>query len=156
MPAKSMRKRSIFDPESKHEILNRIDSLTAATKPQWGKMNVNQLLRHLTMGYKMPLGEASETSKGGALKKKLMKFFLLNVPPPKGRAETYPSFNMVRQGIDPQDFEAERKELKNYIEKFTKADSLLEDNPVGGTFSRDDWGRLMYSHCDHHLKQFGT
>ena len=101
-------------------------------------------------------GRDHRTSRGNIIKKKLMKFFLLNVPAPKEKAETYPSFNTVSLGIDPPDFEGERNELKTYIEKFTKATKLPDENPIGGKFSPDDWGKLMYNHCDHHLKQFGV
>jgi hypothetical protein len=149
-------KKNLLHPETRAEIITRIDSLTPESKSQWGKMNVRQLLRHLAMGYKMPLGEVTEPSNGGMLKKKLMKFFLLNVPIPKGKAETYPSFNMVKLGIDPPDFEAERNELKDYIERFSDAERLLAENPLAGSFSREDWGRLMYNHSDHHLRQFGV
>lgn len=149
-------KKSIFDPEARALILSRIERLTPSTPSKWGKMNVRQALRHMRYGFQMPLGEITEPSSGNIIKKKLMKFFLLNVPAPKEKAETYPSFNTVSLGIDPPDFEGERNELKTYIEKFTKATELPDENPIGGKFSPDDWGRLMYSHCDHHLRQFGV
>jgi hypothetical protein len=149
-------KKNILDSEGRQAILSRIEKLTPESKALWGKMNVRQTLRHMRFGYQMPLGEISEPEEGGVLKKKIMKFFLLNVPAPKEKAETYPSFNTVSLGIDPPDFEAERRELKEYIQRFSEASSLLENNPMAGKFQREDWGRLMYNHCDHHLKQFGV
>ena len=76
--------------------------------------------------------------------------------PPKGKAKTFPEIDMVGNGITPEDFEEERRNLKNYVDKFDKADSLLAENAYGGKFSRDDWGLLMYNHTDHHLRQFGA
>ena len=72
-------KKTIFDSVTKKEILSRIDSLTSETKAVWGKMNVRQGLHHMSLAFQNAIGELPvEIGKGGSLKKKLMKFFLLN------------------------------------------------------------------------------
>jgi hypothetical protein len=149
--------KNMFQDETKAEILARIDSLTSEAKNKWGKMNVRQGLRHMSFAFANAVGEHHVVPhKGGAIKKKLMKFFLLNVNPPKGKAETFPEFNTVNLGIDPPDFEAERTNLKAQIEKFVNASNLIPESAGGGPFSREDWGRLMYVHTDHHLREFGA
>ena len=37
---------SLFDTKTLTEIKNRIDNLSEETKPNWGKMNSGQMLRH--------------------------------------------------------------------------------------------------------------
>ena len=86
----------------------------------------------------------------------LFKFFLLNMKPPKEKAETFKEIDVVKNGIDPTDFEVERNNLKNAIEAFTKSTSLIPENKIAGKFSKDDWGKLNYNHTDHHLRQFGV
>src|SRR4051812_30304911 len=109
-------KKNIFDTVVKQEILSRIDTLTPQTKAQWGKMNVRQGLHHMTLAFQNAIGEhPAAIKKGSNLKKRLMRFFLLNVPAPKGKAETLPEFNTVKLGIDPQDFETERANLRKYV-----------------------------------------
>ena len=150
-------KKTIFDPTLKQQLLARIDKLTPTADRKWGKMNVAQALRHMSLGNQMALGELSvESKRFGPIKKKIFRFFLLNMPVPKGKAETFPPMNMVNLNIDPTDFEAERSNLKSYIQKLSTATSFAEENSFGGKFSRDDWGRLMYNHTNHHLKQFGV
>lgn len=150
-------KKNMFDPTVKQEILARIDKLTETTPNVWGKMNPSQGLRHMTFAFKNALGEMPVTEpQGGKLKKKIMKFFLLNIPAPKGKAETFPEFNTVKLGINPTDFEAERANLKAYVEKFVMSSILIPESAGGGPFSREDWGRLMYNHTDHHLREFGV
>ena len=150
-------KKTIFDPTLKQQLLARIDKLSPTANRKWGKMNAAQALRHMALGNQMALGEFLVESKPfGALKKKLFRLILLNVPAPKGRAETLPPLNVVNLNIDPTDFEAERSNLKSYIQKISTATSFAEENSFGGKFSRDDWGRLMYNHTNHHLKQFGV
>lgn len=149
-------KKNILTQSDKESILSRIDKLSPSSERLWGKMNVNQALHHMMLGFKIPLGELTEPSSGGPTKQRLFKWMLMNIPAPKGKAETYSSMNTVTLGIDPVDFEAERAQLKSYIEKFVTAPSYIPNNPKGGPFTREDWGRLMYSHTDHHLKEFGV
>ncbi len=150
-------KKTIFDPTLKQQLLARIDNLKPTTNRKWGKMNATQALRHIAMGYKMSLGEGQEPiQSGGMIKKKIFRFMILNMPIPKGKAPTFLTFNMVDLGINPTDFQAEIAHLKSYIEKTATSTSFAPENPMAGQFSRVDWGRLMYKHTDHHLKQFGV
>ncbi len=149
--------KNLFTDTAKQEILNRIDALKPDAKAQWGKMNVNQALRHMAMGFDISTGELDPTvGKVPPMPKWLFKFFLLNLKPPKGTAETFTEINMVANHIEPNDFEMERRNLKAAIEKFSKATSLVPENKIAGKFSKDDWGKLSYNHCDHHLRQFGA
>lgn len=149
--------KNILDPQVKQEILIRIDKFAPHNERKWGKMNHSQALRHMTMAFQIPMNELSPTRGYKKLPPKwLMKFFLINTKPPKSRAETFAEINMVKLGINPGDFEVERKALKTYVEKFSKADKLIPENLYGGKFNRGDWGKLMYNHTDHHLRQFGA
>ena len=149
--------KNLLNETAKQEILSRIDALTPQSKPVWGKMNVNQNLRHMTMAFDIPTGKLDPTpSKVPPMPKWLLKFFLLNMQPPKGQANTFVEMNMVENNVDPEVFEAEKKSLKEAIEKFSKTQSFIPENKLGGKFSRDDWGKLNYNHTDHHLRQFGV
>jgi len=54
------------------------------------------------------------------------------------------------------DFANEKASLKNYVEKFFTSKTFAPESSMGGAFTREDWGRLMYNHSHHHLKQFGA
>ena len=149
--------KNLFDPKVKAEILSRVDKLAPDSKSNWGKMNVNQSLRHMTMAFDIAKGKLNPTpSKVPPMPKWLLKFFLLNVKPPKERAETFKEMNTVANGINPSDFETERKNLKIAIEDFFISTSLISENKIAGKFNRNDWGKLNYNHTDHHLRQFGV
>ncbi len=148
---------NLFNPKVKEEILSRIDKLTPDTKAVWGKMNVNQGIWHMAKAFEIATGKLNATpTKVPSIPKWLLKFFLLNMRPPKGRAETFEEMNTVSKGINPDDFEAERNKLKAAVEEFYNSNSLLPENKIAGKFSKDDWGRLNYNHTDHHLRQFGV
>ena len=149
--------KNLFNPQTKTEVLSRIDQLTPNAKAAWGKMNPAQGLRHLAMAFDIATGKLDPTPVGKiSIPKWLLKFFLLNMKPPKEKAETFKEINMVANGINPPDFEAERKNLKNAIENFCNANILVPENKLVGKFTKDNWGKLNYNHTDHHLRQFGV
>jgi hypothetical protein len=149
--------KTLYNPKAKEEILSRVDKLTPNAKARWGKMNVNQGLRHMSMAFDIATGSLDPTpAKVPPMPKWLLKFFLLNVKPPKEKAETFKEMNTVNNGINPPDFEEERNNLKKAIENFYNSTSLIPKNKLVGKFSKDDWGKLNYNHTDHHLRQFGV
>ena len=149
--------KNILDAKTKEEIFQRIDKLFPQATAQWGKMNVNQGLRHMEMAFQIPTGELQTTPVNPPkMPKWLLKFFLLNMKPPKNRAETFKEINMVSTNTNPTDFDTEKNNLKNRIEKFVTTQNLIPENQLVGKFSRDEWGKLNYNHADHHLRQFGA
>ncbi|MEL6987935.1 MAG: hypothetical protein AAGK97_08900, partial [Bacteroidota bacterium] len=45
--------RNLFDKGDLDITLQRVNQLTPETKPQWGKMNVAQMLAHVNVAYDM-------------------------------------------------------------------------------------------------------
>ena len=149
--------KNLFHPQTKAEVLARIDQLKSDSKAAWGKMNPAQGLRHLAMAFDIATGKLNPTPAAiPPMPKWLLKFFLLNMKPPKEKAETFKEINMVANGINPTDFEAERKNLKNAIENFCNTNNLAPENKLVGKFTKDNWGKLNYNHTDHHLRQFSV
>jgi len=152
-------KKNLLQPETRAEILVRIDKLTPQTKSQWGKMNVNQMLRHTTFGLLNAMDEMPVSQgKSGGFKKAMMRFVIMktDMPTPKGKADTFKEFNTVELGINPADFHAERESLKMALNRFPNAKKYGNESPLIGKMSKEDWARLNYGHIDHHLKQFGA
>ena len=149
--------KNLFDPKVKDEILSRIEKLTPDSKAGWGNMNVNQALHHMSMAFDVATGNLNVTpSKVPPMPKWLLKFFLMNVKPPKAKVETFVEMNMVANNMNPADFETERNNLKQAVENFHHGTSFLSENKLAGKFKKSDWGKLNYNHTDHHLRQFGV
>jgi hypothetical protein len=108
----SMALPNIFDPAVAAKLKERINKITPDTKPLWGKMNVNQCLRHMNLSLDIPTGKLEPTiANVPPMPKWLLKFFLLNMKAPKERAETFKELNMVANQINPEEFEIEKKAL---------------------------------------------
>lgn len=148
--------KSIFEETTYNELLNRLDQLKEDTPPQWGKMNVAQMLAHCQAPLKVGLGK-STLPPASMLKRLFFKSFkasLYNDKPWKKNLRTAPEYKIT----DDRDFSAEKNSLRALIEEFYKNRSR-EDWPVHpffGTFTTAQWGKLQYKHLDHHLGQFSV
>jgi len=85
----------------------------------------------------------------------LVKPLALGPKPFLRNTATPPAFVVA----DPRDFDAEMRRLAHLIDRFVQrgADRAARVPHVFfGRLSGDEWGRLMYKHLDHHLRQFGV
>lgn len=151
-------KRNLLEQEAKTELVERISKLKPDSKNQWGKMNVNQMMKHCLDGIRVAYGEIKVTPKQtGWLHNKMVRYFILHtdMQAPKEKTQTYPELNMVELGVNPQNFEQLQKDLIQAIESFP-AKKTLSVHPFLGNFSEANWARMMYTHLLHHLQQFGV
>jgi hypothetical protein len=148
--------KNLFDREAFDEIMRRMSALTPETQRQWGKMDVSQMLAHCKEAFKVPLSDKKIPRMFlGLLLGWMMKSKLYNDEPWKKNLPTAPNF-IIR---DQRDFNAEKKELSEMISRFHEAGPENVGrfpHPFFGTFTKEQWGKSMYKHLDHHLKQFGV
>lgn len=149
--------RSLFNKEHSLEFISRINTLSNKTQPQWGKMNVAQMLAHCQIPVKIATGQL--TPKINPLVKflfgKTAKKQLVNDPEFKKHLPTFSEAKIVDQRV----FEQERTKLVQIIEDFQqKGPSGLTKNahPFFGEMTISDWDTLQVKHLDHHLRQFGV
>ena len=84
---------------------------------------------------------------------------LLGIPAPKGKIKTFPEIDLEKgNGTKPTSFENDKTLLKKIVSDFLEKDSSFNYQPHGafGPFTKEQWGRIIYIHFDHHLKQFGA
>lgn len=149
-----MEVKNLFDPAVKQEIIDRINKLTPQTNPQWGKMNVAQMLAHVQKPIGIALG--THLPKGSFLLRLIGPLFkgkLWDENPYKHSLPTDPTFVMTGEE---KDFEKERSVLLNMINSFSKETIVSEHHPVFGKLTKDNWSKATWKHLDHHLQQFGV
>ena len=144
--------KSIFDTDTKNQLLTRINNLTAKTNAQWGKMDVAQMLWHCKHPLKVAIKNKNEGN--GKLFMKLFKKSLYSEKPFKKNLPTI-KFLVASQK---KDFTSEKEQL---IQLISDTHNLKErkqwnPHPIFGKFTHEQWGKLEYKHLDHHLKQFGV
>ncbi len=67
--------KSLFERESFNEITSRINSLSDSTTPDWGKMNVAQMLKHCQKPFGVVNGTLKMEIKVGFFKKIIFSLF---------------------------------------------------------------------------------
>jgi hypothetical protein len=122
----------------------------------WGRMDAAQMLAHCSKGL-----EAATTDRPvrqaflGRLVTPLIRPLVLGDRPFRRNAPTSPLFVVS----DPRDFHAEMRRLAHLIDRFVQrgpVQAARVPHVFFGRLTGDEWGRLMYKHLDHHLRQFGV
>ncbi len=144
---------SIFDPEIRNEYVERINLLTEASQPKWGKMDVTTMLVHCSKAYE---DKKKKLSLLNILWLRLTRKkiavgnepYRKNLPNPR-------AFDIITT----QGFEAEKEYLINRIEEAAnRGEDFYEgkEHSVFGKLSAEQWSLYFLKHLDHHLQQFGV
>jgi Protein of unknown function (DUF1569) len=149
--------KSLFESETNQDILNRIEKLNENSQPNWGKMNVGQMLKHCQLPIEIALGKREMKTKVGLLKKMIFKFFkpmMYNDKPWKRNVGTAKEFVI----IEAQVFETEKNNIVNLINEFSENKDKTDwpKHPIFGYFTTEQRGKMQYKHLEHHLTQFGV
>ncbi|WP_459211043.1 DUF1569 domain-containing protein [Aquimarina rhabdastrellae] len=145
--------KSLFDENSKNEIIDRINNLSYRSPAQWGKMNVSQMIFHCQFPLKIALQK--EDFK---LRKNIFAilFFKKSLYSDKLWRKNLPTHKKLKV-VYPKVFENERRNLLKLIDEiFEKRNSSWPSHPIFGEFTIEQWGKLHYKHLDHHLRQFNN
>lgn len=149
---------NIFDKEVSESFISRIQQLTANSSPNWGKMNVSQMLAHSCVTYEYVL-EPGKHKPAGAIMKFFLKTFVkskvVGENPYPQNSPTGPDF--VIKGD--KDFETEKSRLINFIRKSQELGAghfeKIESHSFG-YLTATEWNNMFYKHLHHHLSQFGV
>jgi hypothetical protein len=148
--------QNLFDRGDRDVLVDRLRRLQPASPRQWGKMNVAQMLAHCVVSLEVPCGD--RVKKQGLLGRVVAPFVRSTVLGPKPfthGAPTDPDYRIT----DERDFEKERGLLEEVVDRLCGRGQAAADgvvHPFFGRLTGDEWGRLMYKHLDHHLRQFGA
>lgn len=148
---------SVFDPQTNRDLFFRIDQLTPDTQPQWGKMNVAQMLAHCNVAYDITYGKIPVEYNW--FMRKMLSWFVKPIvvgnKPYKKNGQTAPVFLIT----DERDFAEEQARLKEHLLRVEKDGMAAFDgreSPSFGAMTAQEWSNQFWKHLDHHLTQFGV
>ena len=149
--------QNIFNSSDYNKIETRINGLNSDSKSQWGTMDVAEMIEHCTLQLKLALfeieGRKNESSL--ILRTKFGRFVGLYALPWQKGAITPSQMNIKQQSISVKSFEEERQQLLNYLSQAINK-KTFQEHPIFGKLNKKDWGRLIWKHLDHHLRQFSS
>ena len=145
---------TIFEYQTRKSIINRILLLKETDLPQWGKMNVNQMLLHCVRYENMMQGKVKYKRLliGYLFGKSALKVdFLKDDSPIKKNTPTLKQLKIKTSLVD---FSLVKEEWMRKIEDYDKLESLQIVHPFFGKLTMEQIGALVFKHADHHLRQF--
>ena len=146
-----------FDPKTTEKTFERLEKLNYMSKPQWGKMNVAQMLAHLNVAYDLAYERIPYKSSGFKkfILKLLVKPLVVSEKPYKKNSHTAPEFIIA----DARDFEKEKSKFIDNV-KQTEAHGAKyfegKESSSFGVMTAKEWSNQFYKHIDHHFTQFGV
>ncbi|WP_025761784.1 DUF1569 domain-containing protein [Dyadobacter tibetensis] len=148
---------NIFSEAVAEAVIARIEELTPSSQPQWGKMNVAQMLAHCCVSYEYVYD--NKHKKPNVVMRFFLKTFVkdavVNEKPYPRNSRTAPDFIIS----DSRDFEKEKTRLIGYIRRTQQLGEKHFDQKEShsfGTLSEMEWNNMFYKHLNHHLIQFGV
>jgi hypothetical protein len=138
-----------------------LQQLDPSTPPRWGKMNVQQMVEHLTRDAVRNASGRLVFDKIITPPEQLEKFrqFLMSEKPFRENTRNpllneepaTPHYQTVQAAIG-----ALQQELIWFFEAYEKQPQLIIRNPIFGDLNFEQNVQLLYKHAQHHLRQFGV
>lgn len=146
---------SIFNPTDNQEIINRIQTLTPESKALWGKMSVDQMLKHINDAVLVSFNEKElHVPFVFRILGRMMKNSVLKQPEFSKNSPTAKEFKYTTNF----DFESVKNELISNFSRFQQGEQAIicKKHPFWGKMNTKEWNALQWKHVDHHLRQFGV
>jgi hypothetical protein len=147
-------RRTLFDPEVRRAVVDRIRGLAPETPRRWGRMTAPKVIVHLTDQMTHCLGDVPCRPVASVLRWAPLRYASIYlIPWPKGRVEGPPDAFVTRPGA----WEGDVARLVALVERFGARDpgEAWPEHALFGRMRGRDWGFFCYKHFDHHLRQFG-
>ena len=146
---------TFWNAATRDDFCRRVDRLSADSKAAWGKFTAAQMVAHLNDAMRMATGELAVAPKKMPLRYFPLKQLVLYVLPFPKSAPTAPELLARCNAADLRAEQAEFTKIATRAAAKAPSDRWPE-HPAFGTMSHKAWGKLIYKHTEHHLKQFGV
>ena len=142
-----------------NEYIVQLRKLDPDTKGLWGKMNVQQMIEHMTESLREANGKTPRTIISPIDRLYAMKEFI------KSEKEFHPNTKNSMMGETPLPLRNSNvkeaideivMELKDFEIYFEKNPESIIVNPFFGELNFEEWIQLIHKHAMHHLRQFGV
>jgi oxepin-CoA hydrolase/3-oxo-5,6-dehydrosuberyl-CoA semialdehyde dehydrogenase len=135
-----------------------MEPLYEQAQPAWGQMSPQQMVEHLLWGFDLSIGEQSAECQLPKERYERMRAFLYNnnaTPKEYMNPLLASGLPCLRQA----DLATAKTRLRAAIERFqVQSEQINRDvptHPLFGPMGYEEWSRVHFKHCFHHLLQFG-
>jgi hypothetical protein len=148
--------KTIFDDDARREFIIRLNKLNAETYPLWGKMSAPQMVKHCRLWEEMI--HQNQLLKGSLIGRVIGRLILKKVLQTPDFRKNSPTVSQMIVTSKDINFADERRQLIASINSYPQYNFLDNSfiHPFFGKMTREQIGRLVYLHMNHHLNQFGV
>jgi hypothetical protein len=148
--------KTLYDAAVVDEQKARLARFGPESERLWGKMSAGQMLAHCSIAMESAVGDCRPPRMligrllGGLVKSGFTSEKPLNKNGPTAK-------NLIV--ADVRDLAVERERFLQLMDRFAAAGpDGCTDHPhvFFGKLTAEEWGKGMYKHLDHHLRQFGV
>jgi len=152
MPAIALTKETLPD------FTRRIEALRADSRRKFGKMSIEQMLKHLRNAHEVAIGDKQMQDESKPIVRDILFFTIARVITtwPGGRIKAPDYWSPPAD----YDFEGERKGLlsamKRFVDMLDTEPGKINTHPILGPLTLKKWSQLNGVHINHHMRQFGV
>ncbi|WP_118974781.1 DUF1569 domain-containing protein [Taibaiella koreensis] len=152
--------KTMFDPDARAELAQRIQALNKGDRARWGKMDVYQMIRHCNQWDEWVLGKgryASHVYKQSLPGKLFGKWALkVNTKDARPIGKNMPAGKFAIKDKVTVDLHTEKERWRRHIADYVHFSNDCFVHEFFGKMTREQIGIFAYKHADHHLRQFGV
>lgn len=145
--------KTILDKTTRQELVGRISKLNDNSTAQWGKMNVYQMLKHVTIWDEWVAGKHTypRVFIGRIFGRMALKKVIKDDAPLTHNTPTLPEFRISETTGD---IAADKAKWIALIEAYDHFSNPNFVHAFFGKMTEEEIGIMAYKHADHHLRQF--
>ena len=147
--------KTIFDKNSRKQLISRIEQINEDKNAKWGKMNAFQMLKHNTYWNEWILGTEVHNYKQAFIGKLFGKIALMRmIKDEKPFDKNIPTSDQFKVKEIIGDLESEKSKWISLIKAYENYYNPKFVHDFFGKMTKEQIGILVYKHTDHHLRQF--
>ncbi|HVG42807.1 MAG TPA: hypothetical protein VM888_14440 [Chitinophagaceae bacterium] len=143
----------------KKDFIPLLAKIPSDTKPNWGKMTLQQMIEHFSDAVRIASGKTAVLSivTPEAHLQKMQDFIMSDKPFRENTVNVLlpETPAPVRNKTIESALKELQSELAYFFTVFENAANLKSRNPIFGDLSFEQNIHLLYKHAQHHLRQFG-
>lgn len=147
------RRRNLFDRATCEMIRRRVTKLSPDVAAHWGSMTAAAMLYHCNEIHHALLEPSQNQAPPSRFWGGVMLFLLPRLP---RHIKNVSGVGDVAPGCV-NNFSAEKQRFLQLLDRLaTHRQPIMRPHPRFGGLTVRQWGRFLYLHADHHLRQFGA
>ncbi|TSJ47787.1 DUF1569 domain-containing protein [Fluviicola chungangensis] len=149
--------KTIFDEETRNELIVRIQNIPENAQAQWGKMNLYQMLTHCKTWEEWIQGKGNHRYKQGFIGKLFGRMALKKITrddQPFNRG--VPTSGQFKVKEPNGDISKKKHEWIQLIQAYENYSNPTFIHDFFGRMTKEQIGLMAYKHTDHHLRQFNN